>query len=176
MGLWEGEGREYRYQWRCTVLWETGAAHSIWPWWMMSQDLFCWRTLMEWSVADNPEQPTSVALQQFCTRVACRLGNHCSTEWLYIFALKCNVHQNKEQNQAQSEVMNKSCIQSVSKDWVAVSQCYTYPWAWQSGQSPGSYCWASAQSTCLWVKWGEILPTAPCMTFRRRPSLSVWGE
>lgn len=75
-------------------------------------------------------QPMGVAMQQFCTRPLCRLGNCCSTEWLCIFALKCNVPKSREQNQAQSKVINKSCTQSVSKDWVTVTQyqAMTLPW------------------------------------------------
>lgn len=40
------------------------------------------------------------------------------------------------------------------KNWVTVIQCQVYPWAQQFGQSPGSYCWASANTT--WLECNEM--------------------
>lgn len=137
---------------RCMALWETGAACSIWTWQMMSQDLLCWRTLLEWSVAYNPAQLIGVAMQQFCTRLLCRLGNCCSTEWLRIFALKCNVHRSWVQNQAQSKVVNKSCIQIVSKDWVT-------QWQWHNARLIlGLGSWDSPLVPTV----GQVLPPPGC--------------
>lgn len=85
VGLWAGRQSISTSDFSCKALWETGAAHSIWPLWMRSQDLLCWRTLLGWSVACSPwvwqcssfaqdhcgELETVVVQNDFCPQVQC---------------------------------------------------------------------------------------------------------